>query len=154
MEKIYPDMWIFIQIRGNNGMVLFSSSLSPSNNKMDPQQSISSSGVCCFDQSGSSTVYVWPIGAMNTPVAILPASLSVMHVCGEFWFFRVTVIARSHENVTWFSSGWFNLKIQTLKPANVVCPYHIFAKRIRAQHVKVSMLYVKFCEQWNDILSL
>lgn len=81
MEKIFPDMWIFITILGNNGMVLFSSSLSPSNNKMDPQQSISTSDVCFSGQSGRSTVDVWPIGAMYTPVATLPASL---HVCGDW----------------------------------------------------------------------
>lgn len=55
-EKMFPNMRIFVQIRGYSGMVLLSfSTLSPSNNKMEPQQSLSSLGLCCAGQSGSST---------------------------------------------------------------------------------------------------
>lgn len=85
-------------------MMMFSfSSSSPSNNKMDPQQSISSSDVLCCGQSGSSTVDVRPMSAKNTPVAIVPASPIVMRVYGEF---LVTLITRRHKKM---SHGFFRL---------------------------------------------
>lgn len=162
MEKIFPDMWIFITIRGNNGMVLFSSSLSPSNNKMDTQQSISTSGVCYSGQSGRSTVDVWPIGAMNTPVAILHASS--LHVCGDW---GILVFPRYCNNSKLYKTSHGFLPVSFIytvygliakcKHLNLLMYVHGISSKNTYGHkhnTEVSMLDVKSCEQLNRVLIL